>query len=149
MQYSVPQFIDVEDKIVGPFTGKQTIFLMIGGGFLMLIFSLFDTLFFIIMLIFTVPLTLAFAFWKPKGMTVARWIMNITNYYTSEHFYVWRKEPEGMKFKPTQKKKTKIIPLKNVSRDRIGELAWLLDTSSSISLPYEIRERPGKKMARK
>ncbi len=145
MQYSVPQFIDIEDKIVGPLTGKQTLYLMIGGGFLMLIFSFFEVGFFVLSFVIVAPITLAFAFWKPKGMTVARWIVNIINYYTSDHLYTWRREPEGMKIKRTQKKKTQVIFKENVSRSRIGELAWLLDTSSSISLPYEVKERAGKK----
>ncbi len=145
MQYSVPQFIDIEDKIVGPLTGKQTLYLMIGGGLLMLLFSFFDFVFFMVATVIIVPITLAFAFWKPKGMTVARWIVNIINYHTSDHLYTWRREPEGMKIKRTQKKKTQVIFKENVSRSRIGELAWLLDTSSSISLPYEVKERAGKK----
>jgi len=145
MQYSVPQFIDIEDKIVGPLTGKQTLYLMIGGGLLMLLFSFFDFVFFMVATVIIAPITLAFAFWKPKGMTVARWIVNIINYYTSDHLYIWRREPEGMKIKRTQKKKTQVIFKENVSRSRIGELAWLLDTSSSISLSYEVKERAGKK----
>lgn len=32
MQYKVPQNIDMEDKIVGPFTMKQFIYLLISGG---------------------------------------------------------------------------------------------------------------------
>ncbi len=31
MQYKVPQNIDIEDKIVGPFTMKQFLYLMVGG----------------------------------------------------------------------------------------------------------------------
>ena len=145
MQYSVPQFIDIEDKIVGPLTGKQTLYLMIGGGLLMLLFSFFDFVFFMVATVIIAPITLAFAFWKPKGMTVARWIVNIINYHTSDHLYTWRREPEGIKIKRTQKKKTQVIFKENVSRSRIGELAWLLDTSSSISLSYEVKERAGKK----
>jgi len=145
MQYSVPQFIDVEDKIVGPLTGKQTLYLMIGGGFLMLIFSFFDFMFFMIIFIIVAPITLAFAFWKPKGMTVARWIANIINYHTTDHLYTWRREPEGIKIKAIQKKKTQAISEKSVSKNRISELAWLLDTSSSISLPYEVKERAGRR----
>jgi len=145
MQYSVPQFIDIEDKIVGPLTGKQTLYLMIGGGFLMLIFSFFDFMFFMIIFVIVAPITLAFAFWKPKGMTVARWIANIINYHTTDHLYTWRREPEGIKIKAVQKKKTQAIPEKNVSKNRISELAWLLDTSSSISLPYEVKERAGRR----
>ena len=145
MQYSVPQFIDIEDKIVGPLTGKQTLYLMIGGGFLMLIFSLFEASFFMVAFVIIAPITLAFAFWKPKGMTVARWIANIISYKTSDHLYTWRREPEGIKFKRAQKKKAQTVVEKNVSRSRIKELAWLIDTSSSINLPYEIKERAGRK----
>lgn len=32
MQYKVPQNIDLEDKIVGPFTMKQFLYLLVGGG---------------------------------------------------------------------------------------------------------------------
>jgi len=38
-QYKVPQNIDLEDKIVGPFTMKQFIYLMVGGG---LIYGLYQ-----------------------------------------------------------------------------------------------------------
>ena len=145
MQYSVPQFIDIEDKIVGPLTGKQTLYLMIGGGFLMLIFSFFEFGFFMLSFVIVAPITLAFAFWKPKGMTVARWIVNIIMFHTSDHLYTWRREPEGIKIKRAQKKKPQVVSEKKVSKSRIGELAWLLDTSSSINLPYEIKERAGKK----
>lgn len=36
MQFQVPQFIEIEDKIVGPFTGRQFAFLLggFGGGFI-------------------------------------------------------------------------------------------------------------------
>lgn len=145
MQYAIPQFIDIEDKIVGPFTGKQTIYLMVGGGFMMLIFSFFDFIFFAFVFIIVVPITLAFAFWKPKGMTVARWIANIIGYYTSDHLYIWRREPEGMKIEAIQKKVSKAVSKKAVSKNRIRELAWLLDTSSSVSLPYEVKERIGRR----
>ena len=145
MQYSVPQFIDIEDKIVGPLTGRQTLYLMIGGGFLMLLFSFFDFGFFIVAFMIVAPVTLAFAFWKPKGMTVARWIANIINYHTTDHLYTWRREPEEIKIKRAQKKKAQAAPKENISRSRIGELAWLLDTSSSINLPYEVKERAGRK----
>jgi hypothetical protein len=33
MQFQVPQFLDVEDKIIGPFTIKQFLYLAGGAGF--------------------------------------------------------------------------------------------------------------------
>ena len=147
MQYSVPQFIDVEDKIVGPFTGKQALFMMIGFGIMLLSFTFFRLIVFIIISIPTTILTLAFAFWRPKGFTVSRWITNIINFYTTPHLYIWRREPDGRMFKLAQKKKAKKeIQATQVSKNRIKELAWLLDTSTSVSMPYEAKARPKEKI---
>jgi hypothetical protein len=149
MQYGVPQFINVEDKIVGPFTGKQTLCLIIGGGLLMLFFSVFDFIFFAILAMFIIPVTLAFAFWKPKGISVSRLIMNKINFSTSQRFYVWRREPDARMFKANQKKiSPKEAVEKDVSRSRIEELAWLLDTSTSVNLPYEVKTRVREKIKR-
>jgi len=150
MQYSVPQFIDVEDKIVGPFTAKQTLYLIIGGGILLLVFSFFEFMFFIFAFVIVVPLTLAFAFWKPKGFTVARWLSNGINFTTTSHLYVWRREPDLVMFKQTQKKAaSNLAPAKNISRSRIRELSWLLDTSTSINLSYEAKTRPDETIFRR
>ncbi len=144
MQYSVPQFIDVEDKVVDPFTGKQALFLIVGFGILLVMFTFLQFFIFIIMAIPVIVLALAFAFWKPKGFSVLQWTGNIINFYTTSHLYIWRREPDSRMFKQTQRKQTvkeaQAIP---VSRNRIKELAWLLDTSTSVNMPYEAKTRPG------
>jgi hypothetical protein len=38
MRYQVPQFIDVEDKVIGPLTIKQFIYLAGGAGMCFVIF---------------------------------------------------------------------------------------------------------------
>ena len=147
MQYGVPQFINVEDKIVGPFTGKQTICLIIGGGLLMLFFSVFDLIFFAVAAMFIIPITLAFAFWRPKGISLSRLIMNKINFSTSDRLYVWRREPDDIMFKATQKiKPPEDVIEKDVSGNKIRELAWLLDTSTSVNLPYEVKTRAREKI---
>ena len=147
MQYGVPQFINVEDKIVGPFTGKQTLCLIIGGGLLMLFFTVFDLIFFAVSAMIITPTTLAFAFWKPKGISLSRLILNKVNFSTSNHLYVWRREPDKIMFKATQKiKSPEEVVEKDASRNRIRELAWLLDTSTSVSLPYEVKTRAREKI---
>jgi len=143
MQYNVPQFLNVEDKIVGPFTGKQILFLIMGFIILIISMTVFNMAFFAIITIFVIPLTLAFAFWKPKGVTVTRLLTNIINFYTASHLYVWRREPNLIMYKMTQKKvSSNEIVEKKVSKRRIRELAWLLDTSTSIDTPFEAKARP-------
>lgn len=138
MQYNVPQFIDIEDKIVGPFTAKQTVYLMIGGGILMVAFSFLSFELFVIIAIPTVLLTLAFAFYKPKGVTVSQMLLNIVSYSVNKNIYVWRRDPDAVMYKIVQKKQSSEVEATEVvSRNRIRDLANLLDSSVSLETIYE------------
>jgi hypothetical protein len=66
MKYQVPQFIEIEDKIFGPLTIKQ--FLYVAGG-AALCFILWNFLPFYISIFFIIPIGsffLALAFYKRK-----------------------------------------------------------------------------------
>ena len=150
MQFSVPQFIDVEDKIVGPLTGKQTIYLIMGGGILLLAFTFFSLAFALILCVIVGPLTLGFAFYRPKGITLARYLTNILDYLTTNHLYLWRRDPTMTMYKMVQKKHVVTEePEKDVPRSRIRDLANLLDTSAAINLPYEAQTRPDQNIFRR
>ena len=150
MQFSVPQFIDVEDKIVGPLTAKQTVYLIMGGGFLLLCFTLFNFVFFLVAFAIVAPLTLGFAFYRPKGITLARYLGNILEYFMTDHLYLWRREPEATMFKTVQKKHAATEEAaRYVPRSRIRDLASLLDTSSAVNLPYEAQSRPDENIFRR
>lgn len=41
-KYNVPQFVEIEDKIIGPFTLRQFLTVMAGGVFVMLFWMLFE-----------------------------------------------------------------------------------------------------------
>ncbi len=142
MQYSVPQFVNIEDRIVGPLTGKQVLYLLIGGATLLVFFTFFDFIFFALVALIVIPTTLIFAFYKPRGQTVATYILVVFNYLTIPHAYIWRREPRVAKFKRSQKKRVGNQPMKeNVSRNRLRELAWVLDTSQSIGTRFEVSGR--------
>ncbi len=142
MQYAVPQFVNIEDRIVGPLTGKQVLYLLIGGATLLIFFTFFDLIFFAPVALVIIPATLIFAFYKPKGRTVATYILVTFNYFTIPRSYIWRREPGVVKFKRSQKKQAGSRPMKeNVSRNRLRELAWVLDTSQSVGTRFEVSGR--------
>lgn len=150
MQFGVPQFIDVEDKIVGPLTAKQTIYLIFGGGVILLTFTFFNFLFFVLIMAVVAPLTLAFAFYKPKGVPLAQVLSSAMDYFTSNHLYVWRREPVITMYKTVQKKHAAAeAPMKIVSKSRIRDLANLLDTSAAVNLTYEAKARPDENIFRR
>lgn len=92
MQFQVPQFIDIEDKIIGPLTLKQ--FLYMAGGLMILAFLwLYLKLgLFIIVAIPIVLLSLALAFYKINGRPFIYFLGAFITYLTKPRLYLWKKD---------------------------------------------------------
>lgn len=94
MRFEVPQFIDIEDKIFGPLTWRQ--FLYVGGGVGMGV-VLFFTTNFLIFLIIGLPLSLlagALAFYPVNNRPFSFFLEAIVNYVKGTKFYVWKKKED-------------------------------------------------------
>jgi len=75
-QFVVPQFIDVEDKIIGPLTVRQFIIIIAGGFMLFLEFRLADFGLFILEGLVTIFIVALFAFFKVNGMPFHFFLVN-------------------------------------------------------------------------
>lgn len=94
MRFEVPQFIEVEDKIFGPFTWRQ--FLYLGGGVGMAV-VLFFTVPFVIFVIFGIPLAAlagALAFFPVNNRPFSYFLESVFTYITSKRLYLWRQKNE-------------------------------------------------------
>jgi len=133
MQFQVPQFIDVEPKIVGPLTLKQ--FLYIAGAAVPA-FGLFFVLHFIPWIIITSVLAataLLLAFMKYNGQPMQRAALAIFNYLWQPRFFVWRRVEKAAKTPPAPKIQMSGNPLK--------DLLFKLSTSTK---PLSKREGPSR-----
>ena len=93
MQFNVPQFIEVEDKIIGPFTLKQFLFLLGGGAALFIVWFLILNLFiFIIIAVPILILTLALAFYKVDGRPFLIYLLSVIGFLSKPRLYLWKKE---------------------------------------------------------
>ena len=145
MQYPIPQFIDVEDTIVGPLTVKQTVILGAGA---MIVFAgtmFFVSLIAILIAIPTIVACLLLAFYKPNGRPLYVLIINYVTFTFKPKLYLWRREPEGILIKCAIKRNTgkdnMSAEAKIISRNRLQELAWVLDTQQAIGAESEEGER--------
>lgn len=92
MQFQVPQFIETEDKIVGPFTLHQFIYIAAAGGFsFVLYFAVQQWLWFIISF-FLFALAGSFAFIKIGGRSFEHVLLAAFNFYWNPQSYVWQPE---------------------------------------------------------
>lgn len=131
-QYQVPQFIEVEDKIFGPLTIKQFIYLAGGAGVSALfIFALPIPRFFGIVLSLPVAgLALALAFLRINDRPFIDTMEAAFSYFTKEKLYLWQKKDTL----PTEQEKSEAVTgasyrdaLPKVTQSRLKDLAWSLD----------------------
>lgn len=92
MRFEVPQFIEIEDKIFGPFTWKQFVYLAGGIGLSAVIF--FAAPFFIFVLI-GVPLggiSILLAFYPVNNRPFSSFLESMVFFYKNSRVYHWRKK---------------------------------------------------------
>lgn len=90
-QFVVPQFIDVEDKIIGPLTVRQFIIIMVVGFIIFLEFRLATFGFFIFESVFTAALGGLFAFGKFNGMPFHFFLVNFVQTLRRPKVRVWQR----------------------------------------------------------
>lgn len=98
MQFQIPQFIETEDKVVGPFSIRQFIYVAIAGGFCFMLYFAVKAWLFAILSIPALGIAFSFAFIKVNGVPLTRVAMAAFNFYWKPQTYVWQPEhPEVQK----------------------------------------------------
>ena len=136
MEFSVPQFIEMETKIVGPFTWRQFIF--IGGAGIIIFFLYFLIKLFIVFIIISIILAVlafSFALLKIGGHPLPSVLVYFLIYTLSSKIYIWKKEPIVSTFvykkervRPKKEEKEEGLPL------RVGGESHLQDLSKQVQL---------------
>ena len=92
MRFEVPQFIEIEDKIFGPLTWRQ--FLYLGGGVGAAV-VMFLRLPFVLFVVLGVPLAMlagALAFYSVNSRPFSYYLEAVMGYLSGHRLYLWRKE---------------------------------------------------------
>ncbi len=92
MEYQVPQFIEVEDKVVGPLTLRQFIYLAGSGGICVILIAYLPLVFAILLCIPVVALGAALSFYKVNGKSFIEMLEAGFNYYTGAKMFLWKRE---------------------------------------------------------
>jgi hypothetical protein len=128
MMFNVPQFIDVEDKIVGPLTWKQLLWMIGMGAALLTFFNIFEKIPFVIIAIPTVLLFVAFAFYRPNGFPLTTFVFYAILFLFSPKVSVWeRPAMERPKIKEPEKTEEIQNTEKQIEPEKLKELAKILD----------------------
>ncbi len=136
MQFQVPQFIEVEDKIFGPLTLKQFIYLAGGIGIGVIFYVLIPNAFIAIFLgVPFVAFGFALAFYRINNKPFADILEAAISYSIKSKLYIWKKMPKKTEInKKNEEKEISIEPLLSprLSDSKLKELAWSLDVNEQI-----------------
>jgi hypothetical protein len=90
MQYQVPQFIETEDKVVGPFSLRQFAYVGAAAVVSSICYFLLQTWLFLIVGLILVGGALALSFVKINGRPLIKVAMSAFNFYWKPQLYVWK-----------------------------------------------------------
>lgn len=129
MMTSIPQFIDVEDKVAGPLTWKQLGWMIAMGVTLFLLYTFVSGMFFYLLAVPVVLLFVALAFFRPNGMAFPQFLFYSVTFLFRPKVSVW--ERPIRKYSPTAADTSKEVPQvmkKQVSVQDFTSLAKKVDS---------------------
>lgn len=135
MQFQVPQFIEVEDKIVGPLTFKQFLYLLggAGGAFLAWRFLPFYAAVPFMLLFGGAGVGFSFIQYNNRPLILA--VESAFYFLFANKLYLWdssrkskRKQTRGV----PEKSQNIPVPIPSLSSSKLGELSWALDVQERV-----------------
>ena len=138
MQFQVPQFIEVEDKLFGPLTFKQFVYLLGAGGAAFIIYTYVGNFYLKFLLI--IPISgfgLALGFIKVNDRPFINYIESAVRFYFGNKIYVWRKDYKQASPQEIQTKTGEESPAytPKLTSGKLKDLSWSLDVHETIPAP--------------
>ncbi len=128
----VPQFLEIEDTIIGAVTIRQFLEMLVGGLLIFIYYKVFDFSLFAVASLVTIAVVAVLAFVKINGQPFHFFMLNFVSTLKSPKLKVWRKQYNPADFKeqpeiiqPTMMTYTQ---QRTISSSKLSELALIVDT---------------------
>lgn len=139
MQFQVPQFIETEDKLVGPLTLRQFIYVAIAGGVSAALYFSVGGFVSVVLSIIVITAAVGLAFIRIEGRPLINILLSAANFYWKPQTYVWQPNhpavtmPKAPKI-PSIPKAPKAKPVKPPSKPSVPEKKPLSIATEKLSL---------------
>lgn len=131
MEYQVPQFIEVENKIIGPLTLRQFIYLAGAAGICVASLVYLPIVFAVLISLPVAGFAAALAFYKVNGKPFVEVLEAGFNYYTRAKLFLWKHQESGGvgggAAAATEAAARVPRGTPKLTRGKLSELAWSLD----------------------
>ncbi len=133
MRFQVPQFINIEDKILGPFSIKQFVYIVGGIGMGYIAYNFLPFYLAILIIAPIAGLAAALAFYKPNGKPFIFMLQAAIAYALSNRLYLWKRVPKQMSPRDAAREiANKGNPVPSLSESKLKDLTWSLDVNENV-----------------
>jgi hypothetical protein len=133
-QFVVPQFIDVEDKVIGPITVRQFIIMLVGFLIAGISYKFFNFTLFVVFGLATVAVFGVFAFLKINGRPFHYFILTLFQTFRRTKLRVWHHAVNQVDYNPEKREPAaaaRPLPEKHYFSSRLAELSLIVDTKGA------------------
>ena len=131
MQFKVPQFLEIEDKIFGPFTFREFAYLAGGAGICFIIYRLLGLILGVIPILFIIGLSLLLTFYRPNDKPFINMVESFLKYILQDKLYIWKrrknKTPKRNADGVNIETQLPIPSAPKLNSSKLRDLAWSLD----------------------
>jgi hypothetical protein len=133
MRYQVPQFTDVEDKIVGPLSLKQFIYLAGAVGLCVVFYSILPLPIAVFFMLPTILFGVALAFYKVNNKPFIQTVEAAFKYILASKLYIWKHEPKMVSRKDDGGGLSATTYVPKLSDSKLKDLTWSLDVNENLN----------------
>ncbi|HTR18537.1 MAG TPA: PrgI family protein [Candidatus Paceibacterota bacterium] len=136
MQFQVPQFIEVEDKIFGPLTFKQFVYILGGLGAAYLAWRVLPLFFAVPIILLVAGAAASLAFLEYNGRPFIISVENAFYFLIHPKLYLWNNERRAKKpvrQKEEDMRKNAEVYIPRLSESKLHDLSWSLDINERVA----------------
>jgi hypothetical protein len=136
MQFQVPQFIEIEDKIFGPLTIKQFIYITGGAGLSFIVYRFLPLLLAVPLIIVAIGFAFAMAFYQINNKPLIYIVQSAFGYYLSSKLYLWKKKDKSPQKNSAPNFSSGNLPpvyISRLSEGKLHDLSWNLDIKENVN----------------
>jgi hypothetical protein len=139
MRYTVPQFIEYEAKVVGPFTFGQFIFIAMAAASCFVLYFLLPLIVFLFATAIIMTIAFVFSLLKIGGRSITTILANFLKFNLGSKMYIWKKKEMPVMYtkselkKGLEKKKEEVdegLPLKIAEKSQLKRIRTKIEMKS-------------------
>lgn len=138
MQYTVPQFIDSEDKIIGPITVRQFLIMIVAAILMAIAYALLRFMYFLVAAIVIALVTGVVAFVRINGRPFHFFMLSFIERTKKPNIRVWNKDLTNAELRhyikvKKEEKPPEIVEKRRFTTSHLSQLSLVVDTGGSYS----------------